>query len=226
MVWENFSLPQELEQLSGSTALEKIHNYYQLYDKISDTAICVYKVILDEHESIQDIVLVYSNPRYSQLMKKEETQEIVGHSYLDFVNDTAFKWLKISYDAAFLGKRFADTIYTATAKKFMKYTAQRAFAKGYVMFTFSSITEMPNLDELIRRRWQTDEVIVSISQYLRLPGCLKSLCLRSFAEMANYITPSSIYIVEHTADERRCLCEWRAPNVAFDIPYHLLFSSS
>lgn len=214
MVWENFSLPQELEQLSGSTALEKIHNYYQLYDKISDTAICVYKVILDEHESIQDIVLVYSNPRHSQLMKKEETQEIVGHSYLDFVNDTAFKWLKISYDAAFLGKRFADTIYTATAKKFMKYTAQRAFAKGYVMFTFSSITEMPNLDELIRRRWQTDEVIVSISQYLRLPGCLKSLCLRSFAEMANYITPSSIYIVEHTADERRCLCEWCAPNVA------------
>lgn len=215
MVWENFSLPQELEQLPGSTALEKIHNYYQLYDKISDTAICIYKVILDANESITDIVLVYSNPRHSQLMKSDDKQEIVGHSYLDFVNDTAFKWLKISYDAAFLGKRFADTIYTATARKFMKYTAQRAFAKGYVMFTFASITDMPNLDELIRRRWQTDEIIVSISQYLRLPGCLKSLCQRAFAEMANYLKPSSIYIVEHTVDERRCLCEWCAPKVAF-----------
>lgn len=136
MVWENFSLPQELEKLPGSTALEKIHNYYQLYDKISDTAICIYKVILDANESITDIVLVYSNPRHSQLMRSDDKQEIVGHSYLDFVNDTAFKWLKISYDAAFLGKRFADTIYTATARKFMKYTAQRAFAKGYVYLCF------------------------------------------------------------------------------------------
>lgn len=214
MVWENFSLPRELEQLAGDTALEKIHNYYQLYDKISDTAICVYKVVLDEHESIKDIVLVYSNPRHSHLMKPEHMQEIVGHSYLDFVNDTAFKWLKISYDAAFLGKRFADTIYTATAKKFMKYTAQRAFAKGYVMFTFSSITDMPNLDELIRRRWQTDEVIVSISQYLRMPGSLKSLCQRVFAEMANYLKPSGIYIVEHSEEGRKCLFEWCAPHIA------------
>lgn len=214
MYLEDFSLPQELEQLEGSNALAKIHNYYRLYDDITDTAICVYKVILNEDESITDIVLVYSNPRHSQLMKQSDEQDILGHSYLDFVNDTAFKWMKISYDAAFLGKRFADTIYTASAKKFMKYTAQKAFAKGYVMFTFSSITNIPNLDELIRRRWQTDEVILSISQYLRAPGTIETLSRQAFSEMASYMKPSSIYIVEHTPEGRKCIFEWCAPHIA------------
>lgn len=213
MILENFSLPTELEQLAGNNDLEKIHTYYKLYDNISDMAICVYKVIVDENDCLKDLVFAYGNPRHQQLMMYK-AQEMLGHSYKDFIKDAAFKWLKIAYDAAFLGKKFADTIYSAHSKKFMKYTAQRAFAKGYVLFTFSSITKLPNLDELIRRRWQTDEIIVSISQHLRAPGSPLTLMQRAFTELADHVNPSSIYIVEHHRDCRECIFEWRAPGVA------------
>lgn len=213
MILENFSLPTELEQLAGNNDLEKIHTYYKLYDNISDMAICVYKVIVDENDCLKDLVFAYGNPRHQQLMMYKP-QEMLGHSYKDFIKDAAFKWLKIAYDAAFLGKKFADTIYSAHSKKFMKYTAQRAFAKGYVLFTFSSITKLPNLDELIRRRWQTDEIIVSISQHLRAPGEPMLLMQHAFAELASHIKPTSIYIVEHHPDSRECIIEWNAPGVA------------
>lgn len=204
-------LPANIEALPGKNALEKIHSYYKPYDT-DEIGVSVYKVEFDEKNFVCDLQLVYSNPAHEKMIGLPN-KEIIGHRSGEFLNNLSVKWLTIGYEAAYMGKKFDDTIYSTVFKKFMRYTAKKAFAPGYVFITFKTFSDVSDLDKLIHKRWRTDEIIVTISQVLRSSGDIETLMYRSLQEIAFNIKPTNLYIVEHLENKRECLYEWCAPGM-------------
>ena len=212
MDWNDIVLPANIEALPGKNALEKIHTYYKPYDDEQDFGVGVYKIEFDTNNFVSDLRLVYSNPKHEDMLGLSNS-EIVGHMSGEFLTSLSVKWLTIGYEAAYVGKKFDETIYSTIFKKFMRYTAQRAFAPGYVFITFKTFSDVSDLDKLIHKRWRTDEIIVTISQVLRSTGDIETLMYRSLQEIAFNIKPTNLYIVEHLENRRECLYEWCAPGM-------------
>lgn len=200
-------LPANIESLPGKNALEKIHSYYKPYDT-DEIGVSEF----DEKNFVCDLKLVYSNPAHEKMIGLPN-KEIIGHRSGEFLNNLSVKWLTIGYEAAYMGKKFDDTIYSTVFKKFMRYTAKKAFAPGYVFITFKTFSDVSDLDKLIHKRWRTDEIIVTISQVLRSSGDIETLMYRSLQEIAFNIKPTNLYIVEHLENKRECLYEWCAPGM-------------
>lgn len=212
MDWNDMVLPANIEALAGKDALEKIHTYYRPYDEEQEIGVGVYKIEFDEKNFVSDLRLVYSNPKHEEMLGLPNS-EIIGRRSGEFLTSLSVKWLTIGYEAAYVGKKFDETIYSTVFKKFMRYTAQRAFAPGYVFITFKTFSDVSDLDKLIHKRWRTDEIIVTISQVLRSTGDIETLMYRSLQEIAFNIKPTNLYIVEHLENKRECLYEWCAPGV-------------
>lgn len=213
MDWKKIILPEDMQKLAGDDVLEKIHTYYRLYDDISDIGISVYRVVLDENGLVDDTMLVYCNDEHARIFGKNKC-EMLGRSSDEYFRMVSQKWLNVSYEAAYLGKKFDDTIYSPILKKFLHFTAQRAFATGYLIYNFSEVSEVPDLDKLIQKRWRTDEIIVSISQLLRSSGKLDAIMKKALKEIALHVNPTDVYVVEHIDNRRECLYEWCAPGVS------------
>ncbi|WP_440444955.1 GGDEF domain-containing protein [Phascolarctobacterium sp.] len=213
MDYEEFPLTEDLQRLEGSDNLQKIQKYYQPYDDVSDFGLGVYRVTLDECGQPQDMKLVYANEylHRTYVMQKGQTySDFIGKSYMELAEGTSLRWLDIAYRAAWLGRVIHDNIYAAVVNKFVKYTAKRAFAPGYVLFTLSFIEENPALEENLQRTWKTDDAIVNVARILRMPEKMEHNIENALAELARLLHPSNLYIVEHK-EVRSCAYEWAAP---------------
>ena len=213
MDYEEFPLNEELARLEGADNLQKIQKYYQPYNDVSDFGLGVYRVVLDECGLPKDMKLVYANEylyRTYVTQKGQTYSDFIGKSYMELAQGTSLRWLDIAYRAAWLGRVIHDNIYAAVVNKFVKYTAKRAFAPGYVLFTVSFIEENPALEENIQRTWKTDDAIVNVARILRMPEKMEHNIENALAEMARLLHPSNLYIVEHK-EVRSCDYEWAAP---------------
>lgn len=208
MYLDNFDLPVEFDKFEGCNALEKIAAYYRPYDTLDETSIGVYKVIMDENENVKDVIYVYTNPMLGKMINKDYMW-MRGHSYKDTIPGASSKWFDIAYQAGYQNKIYKDKIYAPGLQQFLHFTAKQAFAPGYAIFTYTAVSDVKIEEVNVKQKYKTNDLVITISRLLRLPGATESVIERAMDEVGCMLLLDQFYIIESKQASLRCMYEWK-----------------
>ncbi len=102
-------------------------------------AYCIFKVMTDPFGTVKDMLFLFANEKYSQLVGKPSA-ELVGNTYLKTVMNRDEDWIKYSYQAAILRQSATIRTYNIQHDKWLEYCAVPVYQKGFCAFIIHDIT--------------------------------------------------------------------------------------
>ncbi|MDO4807100.1 MAG: EAL domain-containing protein [Coriobacteriales bacterium] len=112
-------------------------------------AYAIFRVILDDaRERVVDSVFAYANKIYLEGLGAKE-EELVGHSFLETVQNASEKWLPYCYQASVLGETVHDVTYSPEVGHWLSFNIAPCSIEGYCVYAFSVVdTEQREREEL------------------------------------------------------------------------------
>ncbi len=102
-------------------------------------ACCIFKVLTDPFGTVKDMLFLFANDKYGQLVGKS-TAELVGSTYYSTVSNRDEDWVRYSYQAAMLRQSCIMRTYNSSFDKWFEFWAVPVFQKGFCAFIIHDVT--------------------------------------------------------------------------------------
>ena len=122
-------------------------------------ACCIFKVLTDPFGTVKDMLFLFANDKYGQLVGKTPA-ELVGSTYYSTVNNRDEDWIKYSYQAAILRQSSIMRTYNSSFDKWFEFWAVPVFQKGFCAFIIHDVTAAKKSEENITYRTNTNSLVI------------------------------------------------------------------
>ena len=169
-------------------------------------ACCVFKVLTDPFGTVKDMMFLFANERYAQLVKKTSA-ELIGSTYYSVVTNRDEDWLKYSYQAAMLRQSTIVRTYNSDFDKWFEFWAVPVYQKGFCAFIIHDVT--------VAKKDEDDKILKRNSNNLVI-GCAKELSSAEFGKgikkvlkiLGESIEADRVFIIETQDKEIKAMHEW------------------
>ncbi len=169
-------------------------------------ACCVFKVLTDPFGTVKDMMFLFVNERYAQLVKKTSA-ELIGSTYYSVVTNRDEDWLKYSYQAAMLRQSTIVRTYNSDFDKWFEFWAVPVYQKGFCAFIIHDVTAA--------KKDEDDKILKRNSNNLVI-GCAKELSSAEFGKgikkvlkiLGESIEADRVFIIETQDKEIKAMHEW------------------
>ena len=169
-------------------------------------ACCVFKVLTDPFGTVKDMMFLFANERYAQLVKKTSA-ELIGSTYYSVVSNRDEDWLKYSYQAAMLRQSTIVRTYNSDFDKWFEFWAVPVYQKGFCAFIIHDVT--------VAKKDEDDKILKRNSNNLVI-GCAKELSSAEFGKgikkvlkiLGESIEADRVFIIETQDKEIKAMHEW------------------
>lgn len=120
-------------------------------------ACCIFKVLINDSGNVKDMLFLYANEKYGQLVGKRSA-ELIGCPYFEVVNNRDEDWLSYSYQAAILRKSIMERTYNSSFKKWFEFWAVPVYQSGYCAFIIHDVTPMSKNEEHMKFSLNSDNL--------------------------------------------------------------------
>ncbi|WP_029233259.1 diguanylate cyclase domain-containing protein [Butyrivibrio sp. VCB2006] len=122
-------------------------------------ACCIFKVLTDPFGTVKDMLFLFANDKYAQLVGKKSA-ELIGSTYYETVANRDEDWIKYSYQAAILRQSNISRTYNSSFDKWFEFWAVPVFQKGFCAFIIHDVTAAKKTEEHTVLRTNTNKLII------------------------------------------------------------------
>lgn len=179
-------------------------------------ACCIFKVLTDPFGTVKDMLFLFANEKYAQLVKKPSA-ELIGSTYFETVTNRDEDWIKYSYQAAILRQSSIIRTYNSDYDKWFEFWAVPVYQKGFCAFIIHDVTAA--------KRDEDDKILKRNSNNLVIE-CAKELSSAEFGKgikkvlkiLGTAIEADRVFIVETQDREIKAIHEWVSGSAPAKLP--------
>lgn len=169
-------------------------------------ACCIFKVLTDPFGTVKDMLFLFANEKYAQLVRKPSA-ELIGNTYFNTVKNRDEDWIRYSYQAAILRQSSIIRTYNSDFDKWFEFWSVPVYQKGFCAFIIHDVTAA--------KRDEDDKTLKRNSNNLVIQ-CAKELSSAEFGKgirkvlkiLGTSIEADHAFIVETLGDEVKAIHEW------------------
>ena len=179
-------------------------------------ACCIFKVLTDPFGTVKDMLFLFANEKYGQMVGKTPA-ELVGSTFYKTVSNRDEDWIKFSYQAAILRQSFIMRTYNSNFDKWFEFWAVPVFKKGFCAFIIHDVTAAKKNEESTELTFNTNKLIIdcatAVSSAEFGKGIRKALRL-----VGQAIQADRVYVVEEKDDHVVDFHEWLSAASTSNLP--------
>ena len=179
-------------------------------------ACCIFKVMTDPFGTVKDMLFLFANEKYGQMVGKTPP-ELIGSTFFRTVSNRDEDWIKYSYQAAILRQSLIMRTYNSQFDKWFEFWAVPVYKKGFCAFVIHDVTAAKKNEETSELTFNTDKLIidcataVSSAEFGR--GVRKALRI-----VGQAIGADRVYVVETRDGQFGDFHEWLNGARTSDLP--------
>ena len=184
-------------------------------------ACCVFKVLTDPFGTVRDMMFLFVNDKYSQLVGKKSS-ELIGSTYYKTVMNRDEDWIKYSYQAAILRQSHIERTYNSQFDKWFEFWSVPVFQKGFCAFIIHDVTVVKKNEENTVQAIETNKLIIDCAKAVSSAEFGKGM-RRALRLVGQAIEADRVYVVENKAGQSFEFHEWVSNAATVDFPSKKLF---
>ena len=187
-------------------------------------ACCVFKVLTDPFGTVKDMLFLFANEKYAQLVGKP-TAELVGSTFYKTVSNRDEDWIKYSYQAAILRQSTIERTYNSKFDKWFEFWAVPVYQKGFCAFIIHDVTAAKRNEVNTELITNTNELIIKCATAVSSAEYGKGI-RRVLKLLGQTIQADRVYVVEkQDKSEKQSLSfhEWVSPSRGVELPSKKIF---
>ena len=122
-------------------------------------ACCIFKVLTDPFGTVKDMLFLFVNDKYSQMVGKSSA-ELIGSTYHTTVSNRDEDWIKYSYQAAILRQSSIMRTYNSSFDKWFEFWAVPVFQKGFCAFIIHDVTAAKRSEDNSTLTTNTNKLVI------------------------------------------------------------------
>ena len=122
-------------------------------------ACCIFKVLTDPFGTVKDMLFLFANDKYGQLVGKSAA-ELIGCTYLSTVSNRDEDWVGYSYQAAILRQSSISRTYNSNFDKWFEFWAVPVYQKGFCAFIIHDVTAVKKSEETTTLASNTNQLVI------------------------------------------------------------------
>lgn len=183
-------------------------------------ACCIFKILTNPFGTIKDMLFLFANEKYGQLVSKR-TAELIGNTYYNIIDNRDEDWLKFSYQAGMLRQSTISRTYNSKYDKWFEFWAVPVYQKGYCAFIIHDVTSIAKNEENIAISSNTDQLIIkcasAISQNELGNGIIDALQI-----LGQNIKADRVHVITNVKTIDKFIWENKACGIVF--PTHIMYN--
>lgn len=128
-------------------------------------ACCIFKVLTDPFGTVKDMMFLFANEKYSQLVGVP-IEDLLGNTYYKTVMNRDEDWIKYSYQSAILRQSSKVRTYNTQFDKWLEFVSVPVFKKGFCAFVFHDVTGVKKSEDNIKLTSNTNKLIIDCATAL------------------------------------------------------------
>ena len=187
-------------------------------------ACCIFKVLTDPFGTVKDMLFLYANQKYSQLVGRPMA-ELVGNTYYQTVSNQDEDWIKFSYQAAVLRQSSINRTYNSQFNKWFEFWVVPVYQKGFCAFIIHDVTVDKRNEETQTFNTNTHNLVIDCAKALATPDFNKGI-KRVLRKIGQTIEADRVYVVRVNGSEIRDIHEWVSKSCISELPSKQLFEKA
>lgn len=122
-------------------------------------ACCIFKVLTDPFGTVKDMLFLFANEKYGQMVGKTSA-ELIGSTFYKTVSNRDEDWIRYSYQAAILRQSFIMRTYNSQFDKWFEFWAVPVYQKGFCAFIIHDVTAAKKNEEDSALTYNTNKLII------------------------------------------------------------------
>ncbi|SFC86330.1 sensor domain-containing diguanylate cyclase [Butyrivibrio sp. YAB3001] len=163
-------------------------------------ACCIFKVLTDPFGTVRDMLFLFANDKYGQLVRKKPA-ELIGCTYYKTVENRDEDWIKFSYQAAILRQSSIMRTYNSRDDKWYEFWAVPVYQKGFCAFIIHDVTATKRHEETNTLTTNTNRLIIECATAVSSAEYGKGI-KKVLKILGKAIAADRVYIVETNKDNR------------------------
>lgn len=184
-------------------------------------ACCIFKVLTDPFGTVKDMLFLFVNDKYSQLVGKKSS-ELIGSTYYNTVKNRDEDWIRYSYQAAILRQSHIERTYNSQFDKWFEFWAVPVFQKGFCAFIIHDVTVVKKNEEHTVQAIETNKLIIDCAKAVSSAEFGKGM-RRALKLVGQAIEADRVYVVETKVGQSSEFHEWVSNAATGDFPSKKLF---
>lgn len=184
-------------------------------------ACCIFKVLTDPFGTVKDMLFLYANEKYSQLVGKP-VAELVGATYFSTVRNQDEDWIRFSYQAAVLRQSSINRTYNSQFNKWFEFWVVPVYQKGFCAFIIHDVTADKRNEETQVFQTNTNNLVIECAKAISTPDFNKGL-KRVLRKIGQTIEADRVYVVRNSGNTVKEIHEWVSKSCSSDLPSKKVF---
>ncbi len=122
-------------------------------------ACCIFKVLTDPFGTVKDMLFLFANEKYCQMVGKKSA-ELIGSTFYSTVPNRDEDWIKFSYQAAILRQSTILRTYNTQYDKWFEFWAVPVFQKGFCAFIIHDVTAVKRSEDSTTLASNTNQLVI------------------------------------------------------------------
>ena len=156
-------------------------------------ACCIFKALLDNSGNIKDLLFLFANEKYAQLVGKR-TAELIGSTFFNTVGNTDEDWINYSYQSAVLRKSIIQRTYNNKFNKWFEFWSVPVYQNGYCAFIIHDVSAIAENENNLKFSLNTDRLSIQCASLIS-SGRNNQGIKKAFKKLGNAIGADRIHII-------------------------------
>lgn len=179
-------------------------------------ACCIFKVLTDPFGTVKDMMFLFANEKYGQLVGKIPP-ELVGSTFYKTVLNRDEDWIKYSYQAAILRQSFIMRTYNSKFDKWFEFWAVPVYKKGFCAFIIHDVTATKKNEESSELAFNTNKLIIDCATAVSSAEFGKGI-RKALKIVGQAIEADRVYVVENRDGHISDFHQWINSAGTSDLP--------
>jgi diguanylate cyclase (GGDEF)-like protein len=184
-------------------------------------ACCIFKVLTDPFGTVKDMLFLYANEKYAQLVNKP-VAELVGATYYQTVSNQDEDWIRFSYQAAVLRQSSINRTYNSAFNKWFEFWVVPVYQKGFCAFIIHDVTADKRNEETQVYEANTNNLVIDCAKAIATPDFNKGL-KRVLRKIGQAIDADRVYVVTSQGTSIKEIHEWVSKSCTIGLPPKKVF---
>ena len=187
-------------------------------------ACCIFKVLTDPFGTVKDMLFLFANEKYAQMVGKSSA-ELIGSTFYTTVKNRDEDWIKYSYQAAILRQSTIDRSYNSTFDKWFEFWAVPVYQIGFCAFIIHDVTAAKRNEEHTTLASNTNELIIECAKAVSSAEFGKGL-RKVLKLLGQTIEADRVFVAEKLDKGSKAswaFHDWVSPSRSVELPPRKIF---
>lgn len=185
-------------------------------------ACCIFKVLTDPFGTVKDMLFLFANEKYAQLVGVRSSAELIGTTYFKTVSNQDEDWIRFSYQAAILRQSSINRTYNSQFDKWFEFWAVPVYQKGFCAYIIHDVTADKRNEDTRASQINTNNLIIECAKAISTPDFTKGL-KRILKKIGQSIEADRVYVVRNEGSRIRERYDWISKSCSSDLPSKKIF---